>query len=205
MSELAKFVAAVLKEKVAVDLEEENERLQGKVEALESERAEALEYASRNGRVEITGKGGSPVYAHGEMKNVSSEHMEGDNDVYLISPDPTLCPIGKLLESELRLNGMRIGSLNKSDSFDNITGYAPSELHASEETHCVVQYVFEHHGVVGGVWDDAYAMLIVEFGPIPVPAESPGESFISKCTSNDFRDEEIEEVKFSMLILRSNI
>ena len=56
MSDLVKFVAAVLKEKVAADLEEENKQLRLKNERLENERAKALEHASRNGRV-------SPVYA----------------------------------------------------------------------------------------------------------------------------------------------
>jgi histone H3/H4 len=60
MSDLAKFVAATLQERVAVDLEEENKALRKKNEKLqamlEAERTKALEYASQNGRVEITGK-----------------------------------------------------------------------------------------------------------------------------------------------------
>ena len=108
MSDLVKFVAAVLKEKVAADLEEENKQLRLKNERLENERAKALEHASRNGRVEITGKGGSPVYAHGDMTDAEPTIIRGEVCRFDFS-GPNTCPISKLLESEIRLNGILVG------------------------------------------------------------------------------------------------
>ena len=103
MSELAKFVAATLQERVAVDLEEENKALRTKNEWLESERTKTFEYASRNGRVEITGKDGVPVYAHGEMKH-SRVYADDDDGRYLLldcdREESTQCPIDKLKEVE---------------------------------------------------------------------------------------------------------
>ena len=117
MSDLAKFVAATLQEQVAVDLEEEikalrkeNERLEA---MLEAERTKTLEYASRNGRVEITGKDGAPVYAHLEMKD--PPELVTISSVGILEQDPMLCPITKLKEAEIRLNGLFVATLSECD------------------------------------------------------------------------------------------
>ena len=113
MSELAKFVAATLQERVAVDLEEENEALRKKNERLEAmfeaERTKTSEYASQNGRVEITGKDGAPVYAHGEMKD--SEVVDLNYFRYLDLDNPMLCQFNMLREAEIRLNGLLVATL----------------------------------------------------------------------------------------------
>jgi len=118
MSELAKFVAATLQERVAVDLEEENKALQKKNERLEAmhkaERTRTLEYASLNGTVEISGKDGVPVYAHGEMKD--SGFVSGHRYLDLTSnEDAMLCPITKMKEAEIRLNGLLVVTLSERD------------------------------------------------------------------------------------------
>ena len=111
MSELAKFVAATLEEGVAVELEEEKKQLQNEIEKLKAERAKTLEYASRNGRIEITGKGGLPVYAHGELSRVNYNVFCHEHKLDLTC-DPTLCPIKKVKEAEIRLNGLLVAVLS---------------------------------------------------------------------------------------------
>lgn len=186
MSELAKFVAAALEEGVAVDLEEENKQLQKKNEKLEAERAKALEYASRNGRVEITGKGGSPVYAYGEMAR--AEHIDDfafrEHELTLICDDPTLCPITKVAEAEIRLNGILVAVLSEYHDSDALSSVG--------DEYFEVYYMFQPdtHGV-GGLWDGRNISLHMTFGPVPNPNLS---GFI---VETDFRDEEIREVRFT--------
>ena len=189
MSDLAKFVAATIKEHVAVDLEEENEQLQKKNEKLEAERAaertKALEYASRNGTIEITGKGGSPVYARGEMARaeyidvVSARQYE----LTLICDDPTLCPITKVTEAEIRLNGLLVSVLSEYDTSNTLSDEG--------DEHLQLYFVFEAetHGV-GGLWGGRSITLNMTFGPVPDPD-------IERFDIDDFRDEQIREVRFT--------
>ena len=69
MSDLAAFVAATIESKVVADLKEENEKQKAEIEQLrekvEETRNAALNAARKGGSVEITGDGGSPVYAYG--------------------------------------------------------------------------------------------------------------------------------------------
>ena len=62
MSDLAAFVAATIESKVVEDLKEENDTLR---EEISRTRASALQSAKKGGCFEVTGKAGSPVYAHG--------------------------------------------------------------------------------------------------------------------------------------------
>lgn len=184
MSDLAKFVAATLKERVAVDLEEENKQLQKKKEELEAERTKALEYASRNGRVEITGKGGSPVYAHGEMARAEYDAFNEEYELTLICDDPTLCPITKVAEAEIRLNGILVAVLSEYHESDALSSVGDEFFE--------VFYTFEPgtHGV-GGLWDGRSIFLHMTFGPVPNPNLSRFD------VETDFRDEEIREVRFT--------
>lgn len=191
MSDLAKFVAATLKEKVAVDLEEENEQLHKKNEKLEAERAaertKALEYASRNGTVEITGKGGSPVYARGEMTRAEyiDEVSLHEHELALICDDPTLCPITKVTEAEIRLNGLVVSVLSETDSSDALSTVG--------DEHTELYFLFEAdtHGV-GGLWGGRKIVLHMTFGPVPDP-----DSVDAFDIDTDFRDEQIREVRFT--------
>ena len=139
MFDLVKFVAAVFKEKVA--------ELQKKKEELEAERTKALEYASRNGRVEIAGKGGSPVYAHGKMAR--AEYIDDfafrEHELTLTCDDPTLCPITKVAEAEIRLNGILVAVLSEYHESDALSSVG--------DEYFEVYYMFEPdtHGV-GGLW-----------------------------------------------------
>ena len=185
MSDLAKFVAATIKERVAVDLEEENEQLQKKNEKLEAERTKALEYASRNGTVEITGKGGSPVYARGEMARAQyiDQVSVRQYELKLICDDPTLCPITKVTEAEIRLNGLLVSVLSEYDTSNTLSDEG--------DEHFQLYFVFEAetHGV-GGLWGGRSITLDMTFGPVPDPD-------VAAFDLDDFRDEQIREVRFT--------
>ena len=75
MSDLAAFVAATIESKVVEDLKEENDALRAENDRLRTEinknRASALQSAKRGGCIEITGQGGSPLYAHGLLHNTT--------------------------------------------------------------------------------------------------------------------------------------
>ena len=154
MSDLAKFVAATLQEQVAVDLEEEikalrkeNERLEA---MLEAERTKTLEYASRNGRVEITGKDGAPVYAHLEMKD--PPELVTISSVGILEQDPMLCPITKLKEAEIRLNGLLVATLSECDESQTLI----EDPVDPDDPDCFTRvYMFNSktHDV-GGLWDN---------------------------------------------------
>lgn len=154
MSELAKFVAATLQERVAADLEEENEALRKKNERLEAmfeaERTKTSEYASQNGRVEITGKDGAPVYAHGEMKD--SEVVDLNYFRYLDLDNPMLCQFNMLREAEIRLNGLLVATLSERDEFQTTIDDPDDPDDPNGFTH---RYIFnpKTHGV-GGVWNN---------------------------------------------------
>ena len=195
MSDLAKFVAAALKERVAVDLEEENEKLDKKVETLETERAKSLEYASRNGKIEITGKGGSPVYARGEMVRAEFFDMTPirEHKLTLICDDPTLCPIKSVMEAEIRLNGMLITPLSEGIPFD-----ATSRVGDEHFKSCFMVDV-DKHGV-GGLWKESGLFLSVTFGPVPDPSQEYVFNMfgdISAYDNTDMRNNEFDEVRFT--------
>ena len=187
MSELAKFVAAALEEGVAVELEEEKKQLQHEVEKLKAERAKSLEYASRNGKIEITGKGGSPVYAHGEMSRAESLEGWGEHRLSLTCEDPTLCPITKVSEAEIRLNGLFVATLSKAPKSDALSTVGDENFE--------IFYLFtpSTHGV-GGLWKDRDVLLHVIFGPVPNP-------YLLRFDVADFRDEDIREVRFADFVL----
>ena len=157
MSELAKFVAATLQERVAVDLEEENKTLREEIGWREAERIKTLEYASQNGRVEITGKGGVPVYAHGEMIDIElyDNALDYDDDPerrFLTVEESTQCPIDKLKEAEIRLDGHLVAILG--DEFNTAT-------HDPSPTRRVYAFNPETHGV-GGLWNNKRLELHVD-------------------------------------------
>ena len=170
MSELAKFVAATLQERVAVDLEEENKALRTKNEGLESERTKTFEYASRSGRVEITGKDGVPVYAYGEMKH--SELYDDDDDLglpdnlrhrFLLLDDDreesTQCPIDKLKEVEIRLNGLLVAILSECDE-SKISACGQYNIDP-DGLESVYKFNPETHNV-GGLWNSKTLELHLE-------------------------------------------
>ena len=193
MSELAKFVAATLKERVAVDLEEENNQLQKKNERLEAERTKALEYASRNGKIEITGKGGSPVYAHGEMSSAEYDDVNRQYDIKLTSEDPTICPVKKVKDAEIRLNGLLVAIVSECDVAEALEGQVTYTF--VPENRGVISYTFYPPHAVGGFWNEKGLFLDVEFGPLPDPSLSTFN------IDTDFRDEEIRELRFWNIVL----
>ena len=190
MSELAKFVAATLEEGVAVELEEEKKQLQNEIEKLKAERAKTLEYASRNGRIEITGKGGLPVYAHGELSRANYNVFFDEHKLDLTC-DPTLCPIKKVKEAEIRLNGLLVAVLSEHDGSDGLSSIG--------DEYFATFYEFQPstHGI-GGFWEGRKITLDMEFGPVP-------DSCLSTFKiDSDFRDEEIREVRFADFVLGSD-
>lgn len=90
MSDLAPFVAAALKDKTVIDLLEENQKLRQNL--------------AKTRVVEVTGPGGSPVYAKGKM-NQGECTAGGENwTVYLVQGSP--CPLDQLSTMEIRLGGI---------------------------------------------------------------------------------------------------
>ena len=189
MSELAKFVAATLEEGVFVELEEEKKQLHHEVEKLKAERAKSLEYASRNGKIEITGKGGTPVYAHGEMSRANYNASFREHKLVL-SCDPTLCPIKKVKEAEIRLNGLLVAVFSEHDGSDGLSSIG-NEYFAT-----FYEFLPSTHEV-GGFWEGRTITLDMEFGPVPDPCLTTFK------IDSDFRDEEIREVQFAAFVLGS--
>jgi len=111
MSDLVKFVASVLKDggPLSEALEEENKALRVQLEALQNSRKKVL------GRVEITGAGGSPLYAFADVADMQQIDVIDNfaREVNLDNPNPGLCKISAMLDAEIRLSGVLIASLGE--------------------------------------------------------------------------------------------
>eukprot|EP00978_Attheya_sp_CCMP212_P017179 scaffold45596_cov58-Attheya_sp.AAC.2 len=123
MSDLVQFVTSVLKEKVAVDLQDENEQLRKEVDELREERRRALTMAGGpSNRIEITGKGGTPVYASGNVYGaILDPAFCGRLLEFLPREEDIVCPISQMANAEIRLNGMRIGTVGTCEDSDDLT------------------------------------------------------------------------------------
>ena len=115
MSDLAPFVAAAIRDKVVVELKEENDRLRQQLRELR--------------RVEITGTGGSPIYATAQfdedgaydvnpnlwevklMMMMSSSSMQQQQQQQQDAA-PLQCPLADLSNLEIRLGGITRASFD---------------------------------------------------------------------------------------------
>ena len=79
MSDLAPFVAAAIESKVVEDLKEENDRLRDEMKQM---KAAALWSLEGGGGVQITGKGGAPIYASALISSAEQPYHSGYNEVH---------------------------------------------------------------------------------------------------------------------------
>ena len=115
MSDLAAFVASTIESRVVADLKEENDQLRAEIDKT---RAAALQSARRGGCVEITGQGGSPVYAYGMLHKAElvgfAEGVKYDYYISLVDTGEK-CQISKALNAEIRINGIRVATIGEYD------------------------------------------------------------------------------------------
>ena len=84
MSDLANFVAATIESKVVADLKEENDHLRLENEQLRAEINTTRDAAIRTarvegGRIEVTGRGGAPIYAVGRFEDAQPYTTNREN------------------------------------------------------------------------------------------------------------------------------
>lgn len=123
MSDLANFVAATIESKVVADLKEENDHLRLENEQLRAEINTTRDAAIRTarvegGRIEVTGRGGAPIYAVGRFEDAQPYTTNREN-VYKFAISLTKveeCPVKEALTvAEIRVNGSKIASMSDSE------------------------------------------------------------------------------------------
>ena len=189
MSDLAAFVAATIESKVVEDLKEENDTLQAQNDRLRTEinktRASALHSAKRGGCIEITGQGGSPLYAHGLLHRCENNGPLNEGvSIYNLGLTPNtqvMCPISKAMDAEIRVNGIKLFTIGDYDDKDCI---------ASEGDAYECDTYNSDHGC-GTHWEGF--SLAMMFGPFP--PLGPGDP----RDPRDMRDEEVQEVSFDFV------
>jgi len=156
-------------------------------------RSSALQSAKRGGCIEITGKGGAPVYAQGMIHKAVNDgfiYMGGMVlcfDLDLSSTD-IKCPISKALDTEVRVNGIKVASVgDASDDIDHMSG--------TGNTYQRLIYTIPLSGT-DMHWESIEINL--SFGPVP-PLSDDAEDW---PLPDDVSDEDIDEVEFKSLSIR---
>ena len=185
---MAAFVAATIESRVVADLKEENDQLRAEIDKT---RAAALQSARRGGCVEITGQGGSPVYAYGMLHKATSNGYAGEQifcDIDLVDTGEK-CQISKALDAEIRINGIKVAKVGECDW--EATNASVGETYESNI------HVFD--GERGMHWDSF--TVLMSYGPFPPLGRWAREP-------RDMRDEDVEEVRFdtlSVTILKTDL
>ena len=169
MSDLAPFVAALLRDDVVDDLKAENDNLRSENAKT---RAFVLESTKTGGCLQITGQGGSPVYAHASLNNARFQFI--DTDVHhntvncfklgLTPNSDYMCQLSKVCHAELRVNGIKVATLGEGDSGNYGWNSEYYEADVSGMKCQKQEYVF-HHGFPGMHW--GRVQVSIHFGPIP--------------------------------------
>ena len=129
MSDLAPFVAAVLRDKTVVDLKEENDNLQSENDNLQSKLDSALSRMIR-----ITGPGGSPVYAERSYLERHRPILATGWKLHLINctasqtgdvnlpPNPCLamCNVEDIMDCELHIGTKAIVKLSSCQGVSSV-------------------------------------------------------------------------------------
>jgi len=183
MSDLAAFVAATIESKVVEDLKEENDTLR---EEISRTRASALQSAKKGGCFEVTGKAGSPVYAHGLLhKSKCNGIVEEGVLVYhlnLITNTQVMCPISKAMDAEIRVNGIKVSTMGEYDERDCIAS-------VGDTYECDAYRSYSGRGTH---WKGFGVAM--SFGPFPPLGGELGPG--DPRDPRDMRDEEVQEVTF---------
>jgi len=182
MSDLAAFVAATIESKVVEDLKEENDRLRAEIDKT---RASALQSAKGGGCIEITGQGGTPLYAYGLLHKADYLGIpnEGESDYTLdLTPNTqVICPISKVLDAEIRVNGVKVSTIGECDDAD-----MGDKRSTDNEVHQDEYFVFyTGHGT-------HWKGFVVDISYSPALPDDDERCILTK----DIRDEEIEKVVF---------
>lgn len=116
MSDLAPFVAAVLRDKVVVDLQEELRVKTEKIQKLESELRV----------IRVTGRGGFPIYAERHYQHATEDpqdvdewflRLQNSTGDYVNTNLPS-CPVQQIDSCELHIGGKEMIVLGDSDDFN---------------------------------------------------------------------------------------
>jgi len=130
MSDLAAFIAATTQSKVVKELKEENDRLSAELSKYKSWQS-SLQYAKRGGCIEITGEGGSPVYAHGFLHDTEECEYMGEDELSCnldLTPNTqVMCKISKVMDAEI-LYQFKTGFGSHWKSIAIMISYGPTEL-----------------------------------------------------------------------------
>ncbi|KAL3904959.1 MAG: hypothetical protein SGARI_004680 [Bacillariaceae sp.] len=157
------------------DLQEENERLKLQLEAYETEKRNAC----ASNEITITGPGGSPIYARGNLNNATSEPWD-DNPlafshyVEMANPDTSQCPVREIENAEIRRGGVFSCTFGEYIDFDYNGVYGDGDIYEQ------VVYLFSSM--------DVY----VKYGPLP---ESQGNR--DRFDPESYENHEIAEVQFT--------
>ena len=118
MSDLAPLVLSVLKDKTALDLKEENDKLAAEVARLKSARDDLLSHTIRNNdSVDITISINREIYGQGFLPT-ERDHRDGTWEVDLNARKDYKLGIETTANVEIRLNGMVLGKAKEPKEVD---------------------------------------------------------------------------------------
>lgn len=173
MSDLAPFLAAAIRDKNVMDLQEE----------LRIERETNWKLQQELRVIRVTGPGGFPVYAERHFQYAKNRHngewLELQNSTgEHINPNLANCPVEDIEKCELHIGGkeiLKIGDFNQSGSIRLIG-----------DPRCTLMYFF------GDLSNGLYAYtLFVDFGPVPNPEQA------EVLAPEEYRNSGVAFVRFS--------
>jgi len=174
-------------------LEDMERKYEEKLEETEARfRSSALQSAKRGGCIEITGRGGSPVYAQGMIHKAVCDGFlyvgTAFNFDLDLSSTNAKCPISGALDAEVRVNGIKVARVGDTDNdIDYMSG-----------TGDTYQDLIYTHPLSGTDIHWKSFEINLSFGPIPPLSEDSEEWPLP----DDVSDEDIEEVVFKSLSIR---
>lgn len=189
MSDLAPFVAATLRDKVVVDLQDENERMKQDNERLRTERAASL--------VTVTSPDDpSRIYAERSLSN-REIHFEPDSELIIqrvklsnstgenASERMVMCPVREIENAVVRVGNTQVCTLSEFDSFDVLLGLR------DEFEDFVYWFNLDTDPTLANL--GRRMRVYVMFGP--TPEGQRGQIVTPEPT--DYQNEDIAEVRFT--------
>lgn len=185
VQELAPFVATVLRDRVVDDLRAQNASLQRQLEASKRD----ILSAALSDEITITGPGGTPIYARGNLggEETARYPWDGGTTAYTMvfaNLDPSQCPVRDIENAEIRRGGVLLLKFGQRDEAEDTSMLAGS--------HHEMMYRFYSNPNFGG----AIVTPMVTCGPIPLNKRMRRErSLVS------YSNDELAEVKFNCLTI----
>jgi len=173
-------------------LEEMETMYKEKLEETEARfRYSALQSAKRGGCIEITGPGGSPVYAQGMIHKAVHDGCvyNGNYDFDLVLTSTNVkCRISGALDAEVRVNGIKVARVGDTDNdIDYMSG-----------TGDTYQDLIYTHPLSGTEIHWKSFEINLSFGPIPPLSDDSNDWPLP----DDVSDEDIEKVVFKSLSIK---